>query len=315
MDAAIVKAAGLNPCFGEFGDPAAAPGERLVRVTASALSPLARGRASGEHYSSGNRYPFIAGVDGTGRLEDGRRVYFLLPHAPFGAMAERTVVADGHWIELPAEIDDARAAVIANPGMSSWAALAERARIRPGETVIINGATGASGQLAVRIARHLGAGRIIATGRNAAVLERLDADATILLGGNSSRLETAFAPHFEQGVDIVLDYLWGESGRALLIAAARAGPDGRPVRFVQIGSISGAEVSLPAAILRSSAIEMMGSGLGSVGLAGLVAAIRGVINAAVPVGLDLPFEPVPLRDVARVWPQASASKRVVFMMG
>ena len=315
MHAAIVDGPGLPPRFGEFDEPVAGPNEVLINVTASALSPLARGRASGTHYSSEAHFPFVPGVDGAGRLEDGRRVYFLLPRTPFGAMAERTVVGNGRWFELPDGISDTRAALIANPGMSSWAALSERAHIRQGESVLINGATGASGQLAVRIARHLGAARVIATGRNVAILERLGADETIVLGDDSERLETALASHFESGIDIVLDYLWGPSARSILVAGAKAGPDGRPIRFVQIGSMGGAEISLPAAVLRSSSIEMLGSGLGSVGLERLVAAIRGVIEAAAAIGLDLPFEPVPLCDVAAGWPLSRGSERVVFTVG
>ena len=156
------------------------------------------------------------GVDGVGRLDDGRRVYFLLPRAPFGAMAERTVVAQGQWLQLPDDLDDTIAAVIANPGMSSWAALTERAGLRAGETVLVNGATGAAGMLAVKIARHLGAARVIATGRNQAVLHSLGADAVVPLGGDEPALEGAFRRHFEEGIDVVLDYLWGPSARSIL---------------------------------------------------------------------------------------------------
>jgi NADPH:quinone reductase-like Zn-dependent oxidoreductase len=315
MLAAIVDGMGMSPRFGAFEEPVAGANERLVHVTASALNPLARGRASGAHYSSDGRFPFVAGIDGAGRLEDGRRVYFMLPRPPFGAFAERTVVADGHWFELPDAIDDRRAALIANPGMSSWAALSERARIAPGETVLINGATGASGQLAVRIARHLGAGKIIVTGRNIGVLEQLDADAIIPLGGDPDIFEATLSDQFADGIDVVLDYLWGPSARALLIVAAKAGVGGKRIRFVQIGSLSGAEIALPAAVLRSSSIEMIGSGLGSIGLGRLVAAIRGVIEAAVPIGLDLGFEAIPLRDISAAWSQPHGSDRLVFSVG
>src|SRR5579871_3111679 len=162
MKAAIVEAAGQAPVYADFAEPVDGEGEVLVTVTASALSNLARGRAAGTHYSAGSVFPFVVGVDGVGRTEDGKRVYFLLPRAPFGAMAERTVVASRQVIALPDGLDDARAAVIANAGMASWAALTERAHLRAGETVLVNGATGASGTLAVKIARHLGAGRVIA---------------------------------------------------------------------------------------------------------------------------------------------------------
>ncbi len=315
MKAAIVTHAGQAPVYADFAEPAAEPGELRVAVAAAALSPLVRGRASGSHYSSDGHFPFVVGVDGVGRLDVGQRVYFMLPRAPFGAMAERTVIAAAQCIAVPDDLDDATAAAIANPGMSSWAALVERARIAPGATVLVNGATGAAGRLAVRIARHLGAARVIATGRNVAALGAAGADAAIPLGQPEEALEDAFCEQFATGVDIVLDYLWGASARSLLIAAAKAGKEGVPIRFVQIGSAGGAEIALPAAVLRSSAIEMMGSGLGSVGIDRLVASIGGVLRAAVAAGLTLDHRTVPLSDVERAWNQDQDARRTVFVTG
>jgi NADPH:quinone reductase-like Zn-dependent oxidoreductase len=310
MKAAIVEQVGHPPIYGDFADPVAQPGEVIVTVTASALSPLARGRASGTHYSATGTLPFVVGVDGVGRLNDGRRIYFLLPRAPFGAMAERTVVADGQWVPLPDDLDDVTTAVIANPGMSSWAALTERAGLRRGETVLINGATGAAGMLAVKVARHLGAARVIATGRNEAVLNSLGADATVLLGSDGVAFEAAIEKHFANGIDIVLDYLWGPSARSILIAGAKVAPAGVPIRFVQIGSAGGAEIAMPAAALRSSSIEMKGSGLGSVGLPRLVAAINGVFQAASTANFSLDCQSVPLTDVSTTW--NADGRRIVY---
>lgn len=311
MKAAIVEHAGHVPVYGEFAEPVAGTGETIVDVTAAALSPLVRSRAAGTHYSTAGAFPFVAGVDGVGRLNDGRRVYFLLPNAPFGAMAARTVVPDGQWVELPEGLDDAMAAVIANPGMSSWAALTERAGLRAGETVLVNGATGAAGMLAVKIARHLGAAKVIATGRNEAVLDSLDADAVVVLNGDEDAIEDAFRAHFAAGVNVVLDYLWGPSARSILIAGAKAAPEGIPIRYVQIGSISGAEIALPAAVLRSSSIEMKGSGLGSLGLPRLVASIEGVFKAAAVAGLALDYRAVPLANVAKTWTEDG--QRIVYL--
>jgi len=315
MKAAIVHTAGQTPAYGDFAEPVAAAGENHVTVTAAALSPLARGRASGRHYSSEGVFPFVAGVDGVGRLDNGQRVYFALPRAPFGAMAERSVVAASHCAPLPDDLDDITAAAIANPGMSSWAALVERAKLRPGETVLINGATGASGRLAVQIARHLGAGKVLATGRDPQALreiEELGADAVLPLGADEETMQQGFAGHFAQGVDVVLDYLWGPSARALLIAGAKAGPERRPIRFVQIGSISGEEIGLPAAVLRSSAIELIGSGIGSVPLERLVAAFGAVLEAAVPAGLKIATAPVPLSQIGQAWDADFGGRRAVF---
>jgi NADPH:quinone reductase-like Zn-dependent oxidoreductase len=310
MKAAIVTQAGQTaPAFGEFEAPVAGAGEVIVQVAAAAISPLVRARAAGTHYSSGGAFPFVAGVDGTGRLADGRRVAFALPRAPFGAMAERVPVPEAHVVPLPDGLDDVTAAALINPGMSSWAALTERAKLKPGETVLVNGATGAAGQIAVHVARHLGASRVIATGRNEAALAALGADATIVLGDDPDALERSAKAEFARGVDVVLDYLWGPSAERLLIAGAKAGADGVPIRFVQIGSISGGEISLPGAVLRSSAIELMGSGIGSIALERLVAAIGGMLAAAAQDGFALPAKAMKLADVAQAW--ALDSERVV----
>jgi NADPH:quinone reductase-like Zn-dependent oxidoreductase len=303
MRAAVVQRAGDSPVLSDFAEPVAHEGESLVHVTAAALSPLTRARASGTHYSAGGGFPFVAGVDGVGRLDDGRRVYFLLPRSPFGGMAERTVVSAAQCVAIPHDLDDVTAATIANPGMSSWAALHERARFVAGESVLINGATGASGHLAIRIARHLGAKRVIATARrdsSRAALEALGADVVIGLSDDPATLSARFEAQFTQQIDVVLDYLWSDSAEHILHAAARAGGGAR-TRFVQIGTASSAEIALPGALLRSSGLELMGSGIGSVPLARLVAAIDGVFKAATVGGFRLESRALPLSEVESVW--------------
>jgi len=141
------------------------------------------------------------------------------------------------------------AAAIANPGMSSWAAYRERAKLKAGETVLVNGATGAAGRLAVQIAKHLGASKVIATARNADALksiEALGADVTIPLVEDEAALADGFEQQFAQGVDVVIDYLWGKSAERLLIAGAKAGKDAVPIRFVQIGAVSGPNIACRA---------------------------------------------------------------------
>jgi NADPH:quinone reductase-like Zn-dependent oxidoreductase len=317
MKAAVVNAAGVRPVYADFEAPSAQDGHHLVDVAASALSRVARSKAAGSHYTSDGGFPFVAGVDGTGRLDDGRRVYFFAPLAPFGALAERTLVRAEHCIALPDSIDDATAAAIAIPAMSSWAALTERAKFVAGETVLVNGATGASGRLAVRIAKYLGAAKVIATGRNAASLESLrqaGADVTIALTQDDDALSRAFAQQFREGVDVVLDYLWGPIARTLLVDAAKHTDDGHLVRFVQIGSIGGNDLELPGAVLRAAAITLMGSGIGSVPLPRLLNALSDVLNAVAPAGLRIGTEVLPLAEVATHWERADSLVRTVFVM-
>jgi len=315
VKAAVVDDFSQPPRFADFDAPAARPGEHLVRVRAAALSQLVRAQASGRHYSSRST-PVIPGVDGIGRLDDGRRVYFAFPRVPFGAMAEVTVVSAENCIPVPEEVDDVTAAAIANPGMSSWAALTERAHMQPGETVLINGATGASGRLAIGIARHLGAGKVIATGRNAdriKGLEALGADMSIPLDQSPEDLKATFRDVLHgHGVDIVLDYLWGPPAECLLAATSgHGGREAEPrIRFVQIGSSAGPVINFPGAVLRSSGLELMGSGLGSVSHDGLLKAVSGVFHAVGSAGLAIATEAVPLAQVQDAWNRTSRNRLV-----
>jgi NADPH:quinone reductase-like Zn-dependent oxidoreductase len=315
MKAAVVQQKGQPPVYADFAEPLAGPGEARVHVAAAALFPLVKARASGAHYSSAAEPPFVVGVDGVGRLDDGTRVYFLLPRAPNGAFAERTVVASTHRLALPDGLDDATAAAIANPGMSSWAALTERAKLLAGETVLVNGATGSAGRLAVQIARRLGAKKVIATARNAEALKTLGADATIPLVEDGAALESALRPVFAARVDVVLDYLWGKSAERILIAAAKAGADLAPIRFVQIGSASGADITLPSAVLRSTAITLMGSGIGSVSFERLLQGIGALFQAATSNRFVLPTESVPLAEVEQAWARGDSERRIVMTVG
>jgi NADPH:quinone reductase-like Zn-dependent oxidoreductase len=318
MKAAVVLGAGQAPVYGDFREPQPSAGESRVTVATAAISQVVKSRASGRHYSSSGQFPFVAGIDGVGRLDDGRRVYFVMPKSPYGSMAERTVVPSAQCIALPDELDDVTAAAIANPGMSSWVACQERARLKAGETVLVNGATGTAGRLAVEIARHLGAKKVIATARNAEALKSvaaLGADVTIPLLGDGPALDAAFREQFAAGVDVVLDYLWGQSAERLLIAAAKAGPEAVPIRFIQIGAVSGPEITLPSAVLRSSAIALMGSGIGSVPFDRFVNAIGELLHAAGPAGFRIEATPVPLSDVERAWPADDSARRTVFTVG
>ena len=317
MRAAIVPQAGKAPVYGELKEPVPSPGESHIVVTAAALSPVVKARASGTHYSSSGDFPIGVAIDGVGRLDDGSRVHFFLPRAPYGSMAEKVVVPSSQCTIVPNGLNDIMAAAIAIPGMSSWLALKERANFKAGETVFVNGATGTSGRLAVRVAKYLGATKVIATGRRAATLQSikaLGADETILLNENRDALENTFKEVFAGGVDVVLDYLWGQSAECLLLAASRAGM-GAPIRFIQIGTASGATITLSGAILRSTAIELKGSGLGSVPINRIVRGIEELFHAAVAGRFETATKLVPLSQVEQTWSINAYMPRVVFTIG
>ncbi len=317
MKAAIVEGSGKVPVYADFPEPVAGDGEVLIEVSAAALSQVTRARASGEHYSASTVFPFIVGIDGTGRRADGSRTYFFLPRAPFGSMAERTVARESFCVPLPEGIDDITAAALAIPGMSSWLSLKARARLAPGEVVLINGATGLSGRLAVQIARLLGAGKVIATGRNREVLGALSArgaDVVIPLTGDYDALEEVFRREVAAGgVDIVLDYLWGPSAERLLVAVAQAGDKGRATRFIQLGSAGGSTITLLYSALRSHPLEMMGCGIGSVSYEAMLRAVGEVLRAGVTARFDLATKAVPVAAIESCWTDNSSTVRTVFV--
>lgn len=320
MKAAIVTAVGTAPVFGEFRNPVAQEGFEVVTVKAAAQSHLTKGRAAGSHYSAENQYPFVPGVDGVGVTAADKRIYFVMPEAPFGAMAEQTLVDPRRIIPVPENVDDVAASALANPGMACFAALRERAHFQSGETVLINGATGAAGTVAVQVAKQLGAKKVIVTGRNAEELNDLrnfGADVVIpfdLRPDNPDGMEafeSALKDEFSRGLDVVVDYLWGTSGRTIIVAVAKAVEDAHPVRYVEVGEASRDPVELPGAALRSSAIQLMGSGLKSVPLPQLLDAIRDTFDLAAQGKLFLPTKPVPLSTVAEHW-DAPGKPRLVY---
>ena len=286
MRAAVVRSFDTPPCYTTFADPIAAEGENVVAVTAAGLHPIVKALANGTHYGSTGVLPFIAGVDGVGRLDDGSRVYFGISRSPFGTFSERALAANWMCIPLPDGLDDATAAGIANPAMSSWVALTERAKFVAGESVLILGATGVAGQLAVQVAKRLGARRVIAAGRNPqalGTLQALGADAVISLDQEHAQMVAAFRSEYvEAGVDVVLDYLWGHPAECLLEAFAEKGlrKATSRVRFVQIGESAGRMIGLPAASLRSSGLELLGSGFGSASLEQIRVEIAKFFNIA-----------------------------------
>ena len=318
MQAAVVESFDRAPRYAEFEKPVAGEGEVLVKMRAAALSNLVRGQASGRHYSSGSTLPFVPGNDGVGTMPDGRRVYFIGPRAPFGTMAEWSVVGARRTIVLPDGVDDVTAAALGNPGLASWGALIGRARLQAGEAVLVNGATGAAGQQAVQAAKILGAKKVIATGRDDAALEKLrgiGADETISLQLPEDALVTAFRRAVAE-VDVVLDYLWGASAEGILRAAQGHGGMGgeRRIRFVQIGAISGETISLAGSWLRSSGVELLGSGLGSLSAAAIVEALKKMFEAAGSVGLKIDTEAVALSEVEAAWGKVGSGRRIVFTM-
>lgn len=245
MKAAVVSSFDRPPRCEEFPVPSPRDeDEILVDVVAAGLHPRVRSQADGTHYTSTRELPLVPGIDGVGRAADGRLLYFVLPDTTMGAMAEKTVIDARRSIPLPAGTDPIAVAAAMNPAMSSWIALRRRTQLQPGQKVLVLGATGNAGELAIAVARKLGASQIVAAGRDAERLSRLagrGATEVVRIEGEpegwTRRLGEAAAE-----VDLVLDYVWGETTAAAMVALVTGRADcGKLLTWIEIGSVAGPE--------------------------------------------------------------------------
>jgi NADPH:quinone reductase-like Zn-dependent oxidoreductase len=297
MRAAVLHEHGATPRCGDFPDPRADGGDVVVDVAAAGLHHLDLHKATGAFYTGPPPLPSVVGTDGVGRLADGRRVYFDATVAPSGSMAERALVRREALFEVAEGVDDATAAALGNTGLGAWLALAWRSGLQPGQTVLVLGATGAVGSIAVQAAKLLGAGRVVAAARpNERLQNALDhgADAVVALDGDGD-LTGAIEDAAGGEVDITIDTLWGEPALAAMKAAARG------ARHIQVGQLAGLDISLPAPAIRSVSLDVCGFSVahppievrreGYLTLTGHVA--RGDIVVA--------LEQVPLQQVESAW--------------
>jgi NADPH:quinone reductase-like Zn-dependent oxidoreductase len=307
MHAAVVTEFDHAPRFEEFAEPVAGEHEELVDVLAAGLHPRVRSQADGSHYTSTNELPLIPGIDGVGRRADGSLVYFLLPDTTYGSMAERTAIDARRSIPLPADADPVQLAAIMNPAMSSWVALRKRVEFERGQSVLILGATGSAGQLAVQVARHLGASRVVAAGRDGAKLAAIGADATIdLTAPDAAGQYTDKAGN----VDVVLDYLWGAPAEAAMVPVLTGRDDrSRLLSWIQIGAVAGTDIALPSAVLRQANIHFLGSGQGSASAAGILEVLPSLVDAIDTGSFSIDAVARPLSAVEEAW--ADKTQRVV----
>jgi NADPH:quinone reductase-like Zn-dependent oxidoreductase len=284
IHAAVLHAVGQTPRYELFPAPVAGDGEAVVTVTAAALKPSDRWMANGVHYAP-TTFPQVAGLDGVGRLADGSRVAFLPPVRPYGGMAEQTLVRDGMWLPVPDGVDDVTAAAFLNPGMAAWKTIMWEGELAAGQTVLVLGATGASGRIATQLAKRRGA-RVVAAGRSQRVLGQLvarGADAVIRVDRPRDELAAAIAA--EGPYHLIVDYLWGAPAEAVFAALVqsgrRAGAAAPRTRYVLTGMSAGEVAGLPALTLRAAPVQLVGSGFdGPAGLAEAAAAYDSLLQQA-----------------------------------
>jgi NADPH:quinone reductase-like Zn-dependent oxidoreductase len=301
MRAAVVTEFGTPPTCREFTEPQpTSRDEVLVDVVAAGLHPRVRSQADGSHYPEKGELPLVPGIDGVGRCPDGTLRYFVLPDTSMGAMAERTVVDPRRTVVLPEDADPVLVAAGVNPAMSAWIALRRRIEFAAGQDVLVLGATGNAGRLAVQVAKHLGAGRVIAAGRDAGRLAEVPADEALTFDELGKAAD----------VDVVLDYVWGPPTTAALRTIVTERTDrGRPLTWVEIGSVAGPTIELPSAALRAARLQLVGSGQGSVPTEDIVTELNALVKEIGTFRIDA--RTVPLQDVEAAWRNTGGTQRVV----
>ena len=304
MRAALIREAGAAPEL--VADHPEPEGDVLVDVTAAPVNPVDLSIAAGRFYAGPPNAPYVAGVEGVGRTGDGARLWFETGagYVGDGSMAERAVVHLDRAVELPDGVDDAVAGCLGVAGIAAWVPLANRARVDQGETVLILGATGIVGQIGVQAARLLGAGRVIAAGRDPEKLAAVDADAHVRLPATADDLREASGG----GIDVVLDPLWGEHTATATEAMNVNG------RLVVLGQSAGAQATLDSGVVRGKALQVHGHANALTPPDVKQAAYRAMCDHAAEGRLRVEYEEIPLDDVAQAWERQAASPHVKLIL-
>jgi NADPH:quinone reductase-like Zn-dependent oxidoreductase len=318
MKAAVLHELGGVPRYEDFPDPVADESEVVIQVQAVAVENIDKTIAAGTHFASKQfmaRLPAIPGFDGVGSLPDGTLVGFGNTKPPSGALAEQTLVANNDLVPVPEGIDPA-VAVVLSSAVTGFC-IKSAAAFTPGETVLVQGATGVAGRLAVKVARLLGAGRIVGTGRDDNALQEvcaLGADAVVNTAVPDEALARAFTQAMGEGYDVVLDFLWGRPTEILLRALV---PEelkpAKPTRLVQVGESAGPTLTLAAESLRTSGVEIYGATKGLDG-ATMMDAYTQVVQWALDGTLTFDLEQVPLSQIETAWQRTDLRGRRIVVL-
>lgn len=315
MKAAVLHELGTNPKFETFNDPQANTEQATITVKAAAIKQLDKIKASGKHYTKYPYLPIVIGTDGTGILEDGTPIYAW---GITGMLAEKALVQKNNWTVLPDGLSFETAAALPNALIGSDMALLYRAKMEAGQTILINGATGVTGKIAVQIAKYRGASKIIVTGRNEDTLIELKtfgADEIISLKQDDETIVKQIQQiHNNYPIDIVLDYLWGHPVELILQAFKSLPP--RKVKLVTVGEMAGSNISLASGTLRSTQIELLGSGIGSITPEEIASYIKDILptifELAASGKMIIDIEAFPLSKIEQIWnKQEEPGKRFV----
>ena len=317
MKAAVLQQEGTVPKYADFPEPVPENDEQiLVTVKAVSISHYDIQRASGNHYKHYSHFPVVVGLDGIGVLENGKLIHAT---GITGMMGEKALVRRNAWTVLPDDIDLAVAAGLPNALVGAGVPLIQRAKIQPNQTVLINGATGLTGKVAVQLARHYNAKNVIGIGRNPenlASLKTLGANEVVSL----KQSEASFIQQIKEinertPIDIIIDYLWGHPVEMILTAFQHTAY--HPVKLVTVGQMAGSDIILPSAFLRSSPIELLGSGIGSFSRSELTDYMKNILpemfKMAVEDKLNIEVEKISLKEIESNWRKESGKALVVIM--
>jgi NADPH2:quinone reductase len=309
VKAALVEQIGQPPAVGEVAEPGRGPGQALVQVTAASVNPIDISISTGRFYGGSPEPPYVPGRDAVGRvlegdrLEPGTQVWFQPPVG--GAFAEYAIASEDQAIVLPEGADHGLAAALGIAGLTGWLAVEWRGHLREGERVLVLGATGVVGQVAVQAARILGAGRIAAAGRDAAVLEgvrELGAHEVVVLDTDDvAELTERFKAATDGGPHLTIDPLWGVPAQAAVEAGVFSG------RLVHLGQSAGPEATLRSGAIRGKSFAIVGFTMGHAPREKQEAAYLRLIELASSGDLVVERETLPLDWVGEAWKRQQES--------
>lgn len=322
MKAAVLEQIDTRPVYRDISNPVPAnDAEVIMKVKAVALKNLDKLKTQSTYYAPYNTFPTVVGTDGVGTLSDGTMVYAL---GITGTLAQEALIPAGRYTRLPNGIDPAMAAALPNAILGSAVPLKARAGIEKGDVVLVNGATGITGKVAVQVAKHYGASQVIAVGRNDAVLQELGTlESVVTLSLNQSEQE--FEEQLREidrhtPIRIVLDYIWGKPAELILRSLQETGPGNRSqqVQFVTVGDMAGKTITLPSGTLRSTDIALLGSGFGSL----FPEVLKQFSTQILPEMFDLAAngklmmetENRMLHEIGTAWTEEASGKRMVIMI-
>ncbi|HEY6406065.1 MAG TPA: zinc-binding dehydrogenase [Ktedonobacteraceae bacterium] len=316
MPAAVINRYAASPEHVLCPIPRRGPGQALVRVTAAPISPLDLLCASGKSYFGAPRLPYIPGTQGVGIvieadvLAPGQRVWFTCDAGMKpgdGSMALYCVIDESSALVLPEQIDSDLAAALGLSAIAAWMALTWRGHLQPGEQVLVLGASGAVGQVAVQAAKLLGAGRVIAASRDEAARARafsLGADAVVdLTGDDVDEISRRIAAACDGPLHLVIDPVWGLPAEAAVRALATEG------RLINIGSAAGPTARFESAIVRSRLQAILGYTNSALTHEQKAKALTKILTYAAAGRCTVERETVPLAKAAEAWERQAAFAR------